>query len=163
MATSAKRHLKYGGSSSQYASYSPTSASNDYMLYNPSAVTTAAAASSNTVDVLPGVKGGNPFATDGGCGTCSGTTGGARRKRATKAAPKKATKAAPKKATKKTSRNGGMGLELAPFMSALALLGARLLADKEVGIFNNKKAEAPQKSASAKKTSSAKKTASSKK
>ena len=160
MATSAKRHLKYGGFE---APYSPTSASNDYMLYNPSATTTAAttavAASSNNVDVLPGVKGGNSYATDGGCSSC-GTSGGARRKRATKAAPKKATKAtkaAPKKATKKTARNGGMGLELAPFMSALALLGARLLADKEVGIFNDKKAQSPHKSASSKKTSSSKK------
>jgi len=152
MATSAKRHLKYGGFE---ASYSSISSPNDYMLYNPSAATTTATASSNNIDVLPGLKGGNSYSTDGGCGTC-GTSGGARRKRATKAAPKKTTKATTK-STKTNSKKGGIGLELAPFMSALALLGARLLADKEVGIFNNKKAQAPQKSASAKKPSSLKK------
>ena len=42
------------------------------------------------------------------------------------------------------AKKGGFGLE--PFISALALLGARLLADKEVGLFNNKKSTTSNKS-----------------
>jgi hypothetical protein len=64
------------------------------------------------------------YSTDGGCAMC-GTTGGSKTAR---------------------SRKGGVGLELAPFISALALLGARLLADKEVGIFNDEQPKSKSRS-----------------
>ena len=166
MATSSKRNVKRGG---YVAPFNETPDTNAYLLYNPSAAAVATTSNSYNIDLLPGMKGGNSN-TDGGCASCGGqTSGGARKKRAVKApkaAPKvpKATKTpkaakapkAPKatKATKATKKpkNGGMGLELAPFMSALALLGARLLADKELGIFNKKeKPLKPSKSTSSKK------------
>jgi hypothetical protein len=135
MATSSRRNLKQGG---YIAPFNSTPDNNSYLLYNP-ATTTATTSNSYGINLFPGMKGGNPN-TDGGCATC-GMSGGARKKRATKAT--KATKAT---RGKKGPKNGGMGLELAPFMSALALLGARLLADKELGIFNNKKpAQQPTK------------------
>ena len=66
------------------------------------------------------------YSIDGGCAMC-GTTGGNNKNR---------------------SRKGGVGLELAPFISALALLGARLLADKEVGIFNDEQPGSKSKKSS---------------
>jgi hypothetical protein len=119
------RNLKRGGF---VAPYSQASANNDYILYNHPTTTESTSAASNINNLLPGMKGGRGRrSTDGGCPTC-GKTGGNKKK-------------------------GGFGLELAPFMSALALLGARLLADKEIGIFNDKK----EKSLSVKKTVSRKK------
>ena len=156
MATSSRRNMKHGG---YVAPFNATSDNNSYLLYNPS-VTTATSNAYN-IDLLPGMKGGRPNggcaacgmkggSPNGGCAAC-GMSGGARKKRTTKAT--KATKAPKATKGKKGPKNGGMGLELAPFMSALALLGARLLADKELGIFNNKNPK-PSKSATVKKTTS---------
>ena len=106
---------------------------NTYMLYDPPPPDNLAAIATST-DMLnmPGLRvvggsadindkmeiTGNEFfySMDGGCATCGscGTTSGGSKQ-----------------------HKGGVGLELAPFISALALLGARLLADEKIGIFNS--------------------------
>lgn len=126
------RKLQRGG---YIADFSNTPDANQYMLYIPPAAdNTAALATSGAVSEIttPGLKGGSStkandklelnngfyYSIDGGCALCSsGVSGGGSRRSAAR-------------------RRGGLGLELAPFISALALLGARLLADEEVGMFN---------------------------
>jgi hypothetical protein len=134
------RKLQRGG---YIADFSTTADNNSYMLYLPPAAdNTAALATSGAISQIttPGLQGGGAqdsdielknglfYSMDGGCAYCSGVSGG-RAKKATKAKPKK----------------GGVGLELAPFISALALLGARFLVDEEVGMFNAPKAAASSK------------------
>ena len=125
------RKLQRGG---YIADFSTTADANSYMLYNPPAADNTAALASAGITTTdhpgtPGLKnlegGGNLelsngfyYSIDGGCALCaSTTTGGGNNK-------------------KTNRRRGGVGLELAPFISALALLGARLLADDELGMFN---------------------------
>jgi hypothetical protein len=122
-----KNLLRKGG---YVADYAKASTSNDYMLYIPptsnSSSEGAVLVSNN--NATPGmtnnaiVKGGSAlnlpntflYSMNGGCALCN--SGGSVRN------------------NKKLK--GGFGLE--PFITALALLGARMLADKEVGLFNNK-------------------------
>jgi hypothetical protein len=136
-----EQKLRRGG---YIADFSTTSDNNVYMLYTPPAAdNTAALASTGTLPAThQGISGGSSrrrggskpnddveltngfyYSMEGGCAACSlgSVAGGGRASK---------------------SRRGGVGLELAPFISALALLGARLLADKEIGIFNEPKAPA---------------------
>jgi len=135
------RKLQRGG---YISDFSTTADANSYMLYNPPAADNTAALASAGITTTdhpgtPGLNGGGNlelsngfyYSIDGGCALCaSGTTGGTGGN------------------SKNTNRRrGGVGLELAPFISALALLGARLLADDELGMFN---APAPAPSSSKK-------------
>jgi hypothetical protein len=113
------------------ADFPTTSDPKSYMLYFPPAADNNAVAASTGVVTTPGITGGNGVSVDdnsvelpnnflysssGGCALCSASSsysGGSDK-----------------------SKSGGVGLELAPFISALALLGARLLADEEIGMFN---------------------------
>ena len=71
------------------------------------------------------------YSMEGGCSLCNSTSGGARRKGGNRGG------CGYNKGGDAAIKKGGFGLE--PFITALALLGARMLADKEVGLFNNKK------------------------
>jgi len=137
-----KNLLRKGG---YVADYAKGSTSNDYMLYIPPANNSssegAVLVSNNNATATPGmtngIKGGNNllnfdlpklelgnnflYSQNGGCALCN--SGGGVMKSNRSASNKKL--------------KGGFGLE--PFITALALLGARMLADKEVGLFNNKK------------------------
>jgi hypothetical protein len=139
------RKLQRGG---YIADFSTTADNNSYMLYLPPAAdNTAALATSGAISQIttPGLQGGGAqdsdielkngffYSMEGGCAYCSGVSGGRGAKKATKAKVGKLTK------------KGGVGLELAPFISALALLGARFLVDEEVGMFNAPKAAASSK------------------
>jgi|694.fasta_scaffold49668_10 hypothetical protein len=138
-----QRLLRKGGFVADYATVSTP---NDYMLYIPPPPDSATSSSEGAVLVstnTPGmVKGGAAarrrlsggtnlpnnfyYSMKGGCSMCSNTPqmkGGNANNNANNA---------PKKQLK-----GGFGLE--PFITALALLGARMLADKEVGLFTNDK------------------------
>jgi hypothetical protein len=129
------RKLQRGG---YIADFSTTADANQYMLYlppaadNTAALATSGAISEITTPELKGLQGGSStkandklelnngfyYSIEGGCAFCSsGTSGGGSSRSAAR-------------------RRGGLGLELAPFISALALLGARLLADEEIGMFN---------------------------
>ena len=130
-----------GGYVSDYAN---VSTAKDYMLYIPPAADTAVSSSEGAVLVssTPGmtkggagrrnakVRGGaavnlpNEFyySVKGGCALCNSTMKGGN-----------------VDLTSKNTVKGGFGLE--PFITALALLGARMLADKQVGLFNKKSAK----------------------
>lgn len=130
------------------ADYNTVSTPNDYMLYIPPAASINPATSSSEGAVLvsnnstPGltngmIKGGSSkvtlpngflYSMYGGCALCNSSTsykGGYNSCEKNKGG------------NYKKNLKGGFGLE--PFITALALLGARMLADKEVGLFNNKK------------------------
>jgi len=113
------------------ADYAKVSTPTDYMAYIPPANNSSSegAVLVSNNNATPGmtnnaiVKGGSSlinlpntflYSMEGGCALCN-SGGGTRINKNLK---------------------GGFGLE--PFMTALALLGARMLADKEVGLFNNK-------------------------
>ena len=127
-----QRMSKKGGYVSDYAKGSTV---NDYMIYVPPASGSSSSegavlvSNTQTAVATPGMtKGGNYksggnlpnnfyYSMQGGCALCNSTSslkGGANK-----------------------SLKGGFGLE--PFITALALLGARMLADKEVGLFANGK------------------------
>ena len=137
-----KRQSKKGG---YIADYNKVSTPTDYIIYVPPAADTTTSSSEGAVLVstasTPGMtKGGRRgynrrnqakvdnvelandfyYSIEGGCALCN--TGGCGNK---------VGGSNPKKSLK-----GGFGLE--PFITALALLGARMLADKEVGLFNGK-------------------------
>ena len=133
-----KRQSKKGG---YIADYNKVSTPTDYIIYVPPAADTNTSSSEGAVLVstpsTPGMtKGGHGYnrknkvdnvelandfyySIEGGCALCN--TGGCANKVGGNA---------------KKSLKGGFGLE--PFITALALLGARMLADKEVGLFNGK-------------------------
>ncbi len=124
------RNLRRGGyianystnadDTSAYMLYSPPHSDNLAIsqMYTPPGITNGGSANIDNSSVELG--NGNEFfySTQGGCAACEGC---------------KTTSGGSKFANR---RRGGVGLELAPFISALALLGARLLADEEIGIFN---------------------------
>ena len=132
-----KNKLRKGG---YIANFATASTQNDYMLYVPPPADTATSSSegavlvSNTPGMTNGVtKGGNYkkggaalnlpnefyYSMKGGCAMCNSMKKGGN-----------------VDLTSKKQLKGGFALE--PFITALALLGARMLADKEVGVFNNK-------------------------
>ena len=135
------------------ADYSNTANKSDYvLLYTgpPSNSTTSGAVTvtTNTDTTTPGLTNGVAktggssaaavnlpdnflYSMEGGCAMCSGTTGGSR---------------GGSRGGNNNSMKGGFALE--PFISALALLGARMLADKEVGLFNNKKSSSSRNKSS---------------
>jgi len=127
------RLLKKGGYVADYAKVSTPA---DYTIYVPpvsgSSSSEGAVLVSNQATATPGMtnggskcSGGNVdlpnnfyYSMKGGCALCN-SGGNAYKKGGNK------------------NLKGGFGLE--PFITALALLGARMLADKEVGLFNNDK------------------------
>ena len=132
------------------ADYSTTANKNDYILYtgpdSNSNSSGAVTVTTNTNTTTPGLTNGVAktggslaaainlpdnflYSMDGGCAMCSGTTGG--RRGGSRGGNRSGSRGG------NNSMKGGFALE--PFISALALLGARMLADKEVGLFNNKK------------------------
>jgi hypothetical protein len=140
-----QRLLRKGGFVADYATVSTP---NDYMLYIPPPPDSATSSSEGAVLVstnTPGmVKGGAAarrrlsggtnlpnnfyYSMKGGCALCnSSMKGGNANNNANNNANYNA----------KKQLKGGFGLE--PFITALALLGARMLADKEVGLFTNDK------------------------
>ena len=136
-----KTKLRKGG---YIADFAEVSTPTDYTLYIPPPRDTATSSSegavlvSNTPGMTNGVtKGGNYkkggsgvnlpnefyYSMKGGCAMCNSMKGGNYKRGGNVDLHSKQLK-------------GGFALE--PFITALALLGARMLADKEVGIFNNK-------------------------
>jgi hypothetical protein len=132
-----KNLLRKGG---YVADYSNVSTANDYIIYIPpssnSSSEGAVLVSNTTIAATPGmtngIKGGSKlldldfpklandflYSMEGGCSLCN-SGGGLKANN-----------------TSNKKLKGGFALE--PFITALALLGARMLADKEVGLFNNK-------------------------
>ncbi len=131
--------MKRGGNNHPL-DYNKTSTPNDYMLYIPPSASNPATSSSEgavLVSNTPGMikAGGNGmnvnlpdnflYSMKAGCALCSSSKGGS-------------------KGGSNTEMKGGFALE--PFISALALLGARMLADKEVGVFGKTKSTSEKKS-----------------
>ena len=141
------------------ADYSTTANKSDYVLLytGPDSNSTTSGAvtattNTNTNTTTPGLTNGVAktggslaaavnlpdnflYSMNGGCAMCSGTTGGRR-----------GGSRGGSRGGNNNSMKGGFALE--PFISALALLGARMLADKEVGLFNNKKSSSSRNKSS---------------
>ena len=148
------------------ADYSTTANKNDYILYtgpdsnsNTSGAVTVTT-NTNTNTTTPGLTNGVAktggslaaavnlpdnflYSMDGGCAMCSGTTGG---RRGGNRGGSRGGNRGGSRGGNNNSMKGGFALE--PFISALALLGARMLADKEVGLFNNKKSSSSRNKSS---------------
>lgn len=148
------------------APYSSTSATNDYTLYNgvtpspsPATTDTPVYVPPQSTGTFPGMTGGSKksggktaqydnaielnngflYSLQGGC-ACNAVTGGGNRVKDTDKRHKGGDDKRRKGGDDKR-RKGGVNVALAPFISTLALLGARLIADKNSGInlFGNEK------------------------